>query len=1028
MLTARFVVLFFVAATAQAQTSVAPHPSDGKQGNNAVRPTAPEPNPQKPGRPQANSVSPPASQGSNEYFVEVDQLPSFCLAITPAMDSIPVGPETACGEGQFRVQAQNASEIAKALGSDADYHVVPVGTDKVAIYRKAKKAPSFGSSHPRLEALEDSIAILARPSLKYFKILRVPAGTSKEIAPLVSALNPIGITAEAVGNDKIVLKGTSLPDDRTLTDLQVRIRSLGWQKPSAQPTQRLFYLDADKTVKSFSANDSGGKSDGSSGSDKSGGNAKTAGLPAPPSVAVTVTATGSEQAENKNPDSQSDGTTTSGSDPQDAKNPPAPGTAKVSQNTIKASPGGPSPLSMQAVTDTLVYSNSDGGDENILERTRLMTMLDLPRPEILLNLLSFQASSNDYRVVNDESEAVRLAVAHHSEVLQNAIENGWEHLSTEMKTKDSTFWNRKFYDYVTQKFVFEPILSGGPASKNGSIDGNDALPFSGWQRNRWGWCDSATYCLGYAHAFEPLRPTFTNILLAVIAADDSARIARETIKVMSGDCTVVRSQSSNDCPANTKAIDSTPLNSEQNRKDRKTTEGFRQCIGNAAADLKQKLVQENGDDADLQREVGDCELLDRVALMHQVSEHQAETLQLYCFKRQAMQSFAEDKDKYATTPVGLLRAAVADFLFNYKMATQFPHDFVPYDLSQSAQQLNTEFNPLILSFNRDVAAFTQHLQAELQCDERQLEPSHWFGGQNKTFLNDSLITVRGISGVESIVDTVSQSYFDATKPPNLTDLVKSVSDAEKNIPGVLSGNLTANEASVLVGALNSVQPATAKIGRQLTLDITPHSLAGASSAELDVKLTNQDSADPTLFISGKSGEDDLSRVAKHNTNTRVRVESLKLFEVSSLSAILQRPRSRFPLLPPFLEVPYFGSFIGYPLKGATEYHRSTAVVSAVIVPTAADLAFGIDFGADRVCERADPEYGVRCHRVNSADDLQGLPFRSYHKAMMQCFATSEKTAYTGLLSLSRSERADPKAPPPKKDVCDFNFDDVPPAD
>ena len=36
--------------------------------------------------------------------------------------------------------------------------------------------------------------------------------------------------------------------------------------------------------------------------------------------------------------------------------------------------------------------------------------------------------------------------------------------------------------------------------------------------------------------------------------------------------------------------------------------------------------------------------------------------------------------------------------------------------------------------------------------------------------------------------------------------MKSVSDAEKNIPGVLKTNLTANEAAVLLGALNSVQP------------------------------------------------------------------------------------------------------------------------------------------------------------------------------------------------------------------------------
>ena len=182
---------------------------------------------------------------------------------------------------------------------------------------------------------------------------------------------------------------------------------------------------------------------------------------------------------------------------------------------------------------------------------------------------------------------------------------------------------------------------------------------------------------------------------------------------------------------------------------------------------------------------------------------------------------------------------------------------------------------------------------------------------------------------------------------------------------MLKTNLTANEAAVLLGALNSVQPAEAKIGRELKLDITPHALAGASSAELEVKLDCPGSRQcPTRFTSDKSAEDTLSRVAKHDVSTRVRVESLKLFEISAFSATLQRPRSKFPVVPPFFEVPYFGSFIGWPLPGAKVYHRRTRlIVSAVIVPTAADLAFGIDFGADRLCD----EDG--CHRANSPKDF-----------------------------------------------------------
>ena len=62
----------------------------------------------------------------------------------------------------------------------------------------------------------------------------------------------------------------------------------------------------------------------------------------------------------------------------------------------------------------------------------------------------------------------------------------------------------------------------------------------------------------------------------------------------------------------------------------------------------------------------------------------------------------------------------------------------------------------------------------------------------------------------------------------------------------------------------------------------------------------------------------------------------------------------------------------------------------MIVPTAADLAFGIDFGADRLCD----EDG--CHRANSPKDFGHLfRCRNFHKAMVECFATAGSTPYMG---------------------------------
>jgi len=880
--------------------------------------------------------------------------------------------------------AVTASEIAKAIASDSEYSFEPVTPDRIAIYFTGDKAPDPDNS--RLRQIEQYLDELAGTDLRYAEVVHVSGVSAKQAADFLNSLRAAGITANPVDGDSgssILLKSSVVPQQALVDDLKKRLFDLRWQQQSFPPTQRLFHLNAASAVKSLSAS---GDSSGSSGaankpgdkpadssSAKAGDSATST---ASPSVSVTVT-TGAPPPDPNKPAS-ADSKAGADATPTGAK-PASATTTATSPQKPAAADSTPKPLSMQTVNDTVVYTNADGTDRGFLEKNRLMAVLDLPRPEVLLNMWSLQASSRDYKVTNAEAEAAHAAVTQHNQLLQDAIDAGWSFLSERMRytpaENEPAFFQPDFYDYITKKFASD------------SLDGGKNLAGETQRRARWGWCDSKKYCLGFTHAFEPLRPTFTNILLAIIAANHPAEAAAGTIQAMDGECPPHSDEFPNPpCPAR-KAPPAPGKEANSGQVNR-----FQQCISKHVQEI-QTAIKENGAE--------DCELKDRATLSAQIKSDSSERLQLNCFKGQAEKSFENDSNKQ-TSRIGLLRAAVADFLFNYKWATQYPHSFVPYDLSQSAQELNAEFNPLILAFNRDVAAFTQSLQTEMQCKYDSLPHPfaliRWFTKGDETFLNDGMIAVRGISGVNSVVDTVTQSFFDATKPPNLTDLLKSVSDAEQNIPGVLKTNLSANEAAVLIGALNSVKPAEAKIGRQLKLDITPHALAGASSAELDVKLTAEEAGSPTYFTADKSTEDNLSRVSTHDTTTKVRVESLKLFEVSAFSAMLQRPRSKFPLLPPLFEVPYFGSFISVPIPGARVYHRSSAIVSAVIVPTAADLAYGIDFTADRVCEISLSNGSNQriCHRANSPSDFTGSPLRNFHKAMVQCFASHRQTAYPGL--------------------------------
>jgi len=145
-----------------------------------------------------------------------------------------------------------------------------------------------------------------------------------------------------------------------------------------------------------------------------------------------------------------------------------------------------------------------------------------------------------------------------------------------------------------------------------------------------------------------------------------------------------------------------------------------------------------------------------------------------------------------------------------------------------------------------------------------------------------------------------------------------------------------------------------------------------------------------------------SRVANHDTTTRVRVESIKLFEVSSFSAIVERSRSRFPLLPPFVEIPYIGTFAGIPLGSAKEFHSSTAIISAYVVPTAADIAYGLHFVSDLAVDApnqgscsffkgaAGPDVKNVCvfRKMFSLYDVgPEQPIREFNKNITRCFAT-----------------------------------------
>jgi hypothetical protein len=377
------------------------------------------------------------------------------------------------------------------------------------------------------------------------------------------------------------------------------------------------------------------------------------------------------------------------------------------------------------------------------------------------------------------------------------------------------------------------------------------------------------------------------------------------------------------------------------------------------------------------------------------------------------------------------------------MSQQYPHEFVPYDLTQSANTLNNALSPLIDAFSRDLWSYQMFVRADMQYQVEELNSrtdqrccvKKLFGLDKPSFFNDGVVTVRTISGQPTSVSVTSQSFLNGSTAPELPALLNSL--ASLGAPGGGGGGSSTTAAGTtttttttttsggsggspgsgappatglfgIYGALPAVlanyQTSYAQIGRQLSFTATPRSLATASSAEIAVTLNADESAGGPLYT-GPGATDpafNTSRVANHDTTTRVRVDSIKLFEVSSFSAIVERSRSRFPLLPPFVEIPYIGTFAGIPLGSAKEFHSSTAVISAYVVPTATDIAYGLRFVSDLAVDGLNPG-ACSFFKGAAGPDVKNVcvfrkmfslydvgpeqPIREFNKNITRCFAT-----------------------------------------
>ncbi len=900
----------------------------------------------------------------------------------------------------------DAGSIVKLLGRPAPFTLEAQGNNAIVIYSKREqvsKAESALLQRIEAEARElrrtppEQLGIAPKSANSPFTVeLVIPhAAALSDLKSKIDSLSYSQFTVTDLGTGKVRIKSQSTPSCETWKGFLTDVHDLLWYFHPQTSSAQLFYLTAGDV--SAALNTTGGAQSGT-------------GATTPKPAPATSPSPGSSSADSPAKDASA---------PSD-KASSSPGGSSPTETASKSAPAQKSSVAVAPLlSDRLVFGdNNPGDDELIAEKNRIIAALDLPRPEMIISAWVLQNSSTSGQAVGNFNEIVQRTVAQNNGALQRGVLNAWRFLKDRIDGPAAD----GYFDPLFFRYVVNRHLANSPLDKENNdirsaseayLGNRPNVTFSDEPlRRRFGFCAADEYCLGYVDLFHPLAPRLTDLLLAIIAANDPLQEERQAACWMENPGLKYPPDSQNRV-----CNPQTPENDDLTSRYRK--------------DLAKKL---NLDDSKSKISIKTCETADLRLLAGSASQDQLNGIKLRCFREAAedlLDNSPPPTSSLQPTPVGLLRAALADFLFHYKMSVRYPHEFSAYDLGRSADVLNSALRPLIEAFNRDVRTFQRFLGAEIEVELDQFNGHHKsLFHDNDDFVNNGLVTVRTISGQATSVDTVSQSFLDASSAPQIADLAKSIlgqsnsGDSSGTAAGKSSGaaaagkassaasgiveGLTPVQAQAILGALSAYQSSKVQIGRELSLDVTPRSLNGAVSAEIAVKLNASEKTPPTYWSGPQNGKAaDISRVGTHDTSTRVRVDSIKLFDVSAFTAVLERSRSRLPLLPPLVEIPYVGTLVGVPLRRVKEYHSSTALISAIVVPTAADLASVAVFRDDVMVDPGDGDSciwpGIKKTRSQESENFCTIrraisltdlkqPILEFHRAMIQCLATSSPTA------------------------------------
>jgi hypothetical protein len=596
------------------------------------------------------------------------------------------------------------------------------------------------------------------------------------------------------------------------------------------------------------------------------------------------------------------------------------------------------------VPDTVVLSETippvkAGGEKRdpLEDARRMVARIDQPRPQVSLDAWSIQVSTTSESTMAKTGPLIDKVAKKYNDVMATSTQRGWQYLVSRLA--DQTYLYHPFSDYLTAQ-PSVPV----PVKGQEKVCCTLALPAG----------NLSGYALGYGGLFSPLPPNLVYMLVALAASQKPRAEVKNLIDIM------------------------------------------------------ETTTQTTISDIQSFQGTGGCQDRDQSAYIAFVTAKLPElTLQLECTRDLLQNQFFAPPDTPtqgtvpSTSALGRLRAAIADFLFQYKMMTEYRNDFEPFSEAQAAANLDAQLSPIVDAFTSDLEIFQTQIKGEIEESELLQKRNSQIA-----YAASGIVSVKVVGGNQANVQTTTQNYFDATPPATLGDFaaaIKSIGTGSTtssgtpvppSLSGFLTHNMTTNEA---VGALAAIQtltrtPVSARIGKGLILTATPYSLSGASGAEMDISVESNENGAELLTAATASNlnsvtaqSDDLaSRVSDHKVTTRVRVDSLKLFNLSTMASVLARGKSPWRPIDPWLEIPVLAAVVRVPRKPAITYHRSFILINAFLVPTAADLASGIRINGDLVF--SSERVAKTAHSFGDLGIASADRIRQFHQSMLGWFA------------------------------------------